>query len=154
MESSANVTSRAQIWARLVSTALKHHETTQTHGVNTLIAHDCCRANQTVSDWKAGRSPIPAVVTAALASKYGVTVPYLLCLTDNPEYDTSQSHQALKTRMNEMVSNVLDQVGKELPARAVLELCDAALDGLMAEHTTEHIYGSIFMTLMDITSRP
>lgn len=122
---------RAQIWKRIEVTAMAHHGLNKVHGLLTLIANDAARSNQTVSDWKSERSPVPRHVLNRLSALYGVTVAYLMDLTDNPNHDPFQSQDDLGPRMEEMVNNVLDRVKVSVPAKE--PLINSSLSGRRAQ---------------------
>jgi transcriptional regulator with XRE-family HTH domain len=145
---------RGQIWSRLETIAFLHYKLEHKHGLNTRIAKDAARSSQTVGDWKSGRSPIPKRVIERLAEHYGVSVAYLLCLSDTPEPRLDLSQKVVRERMNEMVNNVLDRLNVELPGKAVIPLCETALSGLVEGQTEACIYGAIFMQVMALSPAP
>lgn len=141
---------RAQVWERIESAALKYHKLTQTHGVYTRIAEDVGRSSQTVADWKSGRSPVPKHAVTRLSEVYGVSAAYLLCLVDTPNPPPDLSQRVLRERMDEMVNQVIDRVNVEVPARAAIQMCDTALTGLLEGRDEAYIYGALFMQVMDL----
>lgn len=131
---------RQAIWSRLEAAAFNYHNHPPKHGFYKRIARDAARAQQTIGDWKAFRSPVPRRVIEQLADLYDVCPVYLLTGKTEP-----LNHTRLREQVNVMVTHVIDHATVDVSAKDVLAMCDVAIQGLCEDRPRERIYGELFL---------
>ncbi len=136
--------SRAQIWERVKKAAQAHHEHPQDRGIASLIAIDSGKTAQFVSDWKHGRAPIPMATLTKLAGIYGVSTSYLACLTDQPEATAPSDEVEMRSKMVELVEDVVAQLNPNAMPSLVIEMCNLCLGMLKNGDSEELILGALY----------
>lgn len=136
--------SRELVWGRVKKAAQDHHNHHKERGTSKLIGIDADQSPQYVSDWKAGRAPIPMATLAKLADLYHVNVGYLAGYTDDPTPRTPADEATLRAKMVELVESVVTDLNPNASPALVVELCDLALSLLQDKQPDEMVIGSLY----------
>lgn len=135
--------SRKLVWERVQQIAQKFHDHPKQRGVSKLIAMDAGQSPQYVSDWKAGRSPIPMATLTKLAATYGVSTGYLAGFTDDPTPKISRDEATLASRMAELVERAIEKSSEPVDTMAATRLCGIAIQMLLKGEKDAAILGTL-----------
>lgn len=135
--------SREFVWERVKEVAQKFHDHPKERGVSKLIAIDAGQSPQYVSDWKAGRSPIPMATLSKLAATYGVSAGYLAGFTEDPTPKISRDEAKLTTRMADLVERAIEKSSEPVNTTVATRLCGIAIQMLMDGEKDATILGTL-----------
>lgn len=135
--------SREFVWERVKQVAQDFHDHPKERGVSKLIAIDAEQSPQYVSDWKAGRSPIPMATLTKLAAKYGVSAGYLAGFTEDPTPRISRDESKLSAKMAELVERAIEKSSEPVDALITTHLCRLAIEMLMNGEKDTTILGTL-----------
>lgn len=135
--------SREFVWERVKKVAQEFHEHPQERGISKLISIDADQSAQYVSDWKAGRSPIPMATLTKLAGTYGVSAGYLAGFTDDPTPRVSRDESKLSAKMAELVELAIAKSSEPVDTSSATRLCSIAIQMLMSGEKEATILGTL-----------
>ncbi|MDC8443736.1 helix-turn-helix transcriptional regulator [Halomonas aquamarina] len=119
------------------------HEHPQERGISKLIAIDAELSPQYVSDWKAGRSPIPMSTLAKLATLYGVSSGYLAGFTEDPAPKVTRNDAVLGAKMAELVERAIEKSSEPVDTKMATKLCQIAIQMLSGGEKDATILGTL-----------
>jgi transcriptional regulator with XRE-family HTH domain len=135
--------SREFIWERVKQVAQKFHGHPKERGVSKLIAMDADQSPQYVSDWKAGRSPIPMATLTKLAAIYGVSTGYLAGFTNDPTPKITRDESKLAAQMAELVERAIEKSSEPVDTTKATRLCGIAIRMLLKGEKDAAILGTL-----------
>lgn len=116
------------VWKRIMETARAHHEHYQKHGIVSLVARDAGVKPQSAQRWKDAKNRPSMGLLTRLAATYGVSASYLAGAVEDPQQTAPPDETQRRSKMVELVEDVLSNMMPDAPNSLVLELCDLALE--------------------------
>lgn len=135
--------SREFVWERVKQAAQQFHNHPKERGVSKLIAMDADQSPQYVSDWKAGRSPIPMATLTKLSATYGVSTGYLAGFTNDPTPRISRDESKLATQMAALVERAIEKSSEPVDTTMATRLCGIAIQMLLKGEKEAAILGTL-----------
>lgn len=140
------------VWERIKKIAQDHYNHPVEHGIVSIIARDAGVKPQSAQGWKEAKAMPTMKALTKLASKYGVSASYLGGYVDDPQQTAPPDEAHRRSKMTELVEDVLSQMMPDAPRLFVLELCDLTLEMLDDGQDEDLILAALFRRVKAVKS--